>query len=154
MRLLHLIRQELVPESTVADVAELLTSGLFSLATDTGGTVELSLPEAVQRHLREDLAEHEVWRIGRALSLSVSAQAQLGGQLPAVGALPDSPVELPAEIRSFGKRREGRWEMMGLLTEESVRAGADRQKPAAAPGVPRRLHRNGNGLRTTGRISF
>ncbi|MEU9287374.1 TIR-like protein FxsC [Streptomyces sp. NPDC048275] len=138
MRLLHLIRQELVPESTVADVAELLTSGLFSLATDTGGTVELSLPEAVQRHLREDLAEHEVWRIGRALSRSVSAQANWGGQLPAVAHDPDSPVELPAEIRSFGQASRRTLEMMGLLTEESVRAGADRQKPAAVvvPALP------------------
>ncbi|MER5459757.1 NaeI family type II restriction endonuclease [Streptomyces sp. NPDC002668] len=135
MRLLHLIRQELVPEATTADVAELLTSGLFSLGTDLGGTVELALPEEVQRRLRRELAEHDVWRINRALSRHVSSQGDGGGQLPSVAHDPDGGTELPAELQPFGQASRRTLELLGLPAEvrEPRRAGSGRPMPTQLP---------------------
>jgi tetratricopeptide (TPR) repeat protein len=135
MRLLHLIRQELVPEATTADVAELLTSGLFPLGTDTAGTVELALPEEVQQRLRRELAEHEVWRINRALSRHVSSQGAGVGQLPSVAHNPEGTSELPAELQPFGQASRRTLELLGLSAEvaEPRRAGSGRPVPAQLP---------------------
>ncbi|MFF3459193.1 NaeI family type II restriction endonuclease [Streptomyces sp. NPDC002730] len=135
MRLLHLIRQELVLEATTADVAELLTSGLFSLGTDTAGTVELALPEKVQRRLRRELAEHEVWRINRALSRHVSSRGAGAGQLPSVAHDPEGTSELPAELQPFGQASRRTLELLGLSSEgrEPRRAGSGRPVPTQLP---------------------
>ncbi|WP_257217344.1 TIR-like protein FxsC [Streptomyces sp. HG99] len=123
MRLLHLIRQELVPESEVADVAELLTSGLFSLDVDERGNVELSVPEGVQRRLRQDLAQYEVWRINRALSRHVPGRESRDDQLLAVAHDPDGRVDLAAELQAFGQASRRTLELLGLSDAEDV-AGA------------------------------
>ncbi|WP_330302415.1 MULTISPECIES: TIR-like protein FxsC [unclassified Streptomyces] len=130
MRLLHLIRQELVPESTVADVAELLTSGLFSLDADELGTVELSLPETARRRLRQDLAEHDVWRIHRGLSRRMAARENRSGQLLAVAHDPDGGVGLPAELQEFGSASLRTLELLGLSAEGGAGSGRRRQEPA------------------------
>ncbi|MFK4226636.1 NaeI family type II restriction endonuclease [Streptomyces sp. NPDC019890] len=134
MRLLHLIRQELVPEATVADVAELLTSGLFALGSDAGGTVELALPDTVQQRLRRELAEHEVWRINRALSRHVSSRGNGGGQLPSVAYAPEGAAELPAERKPFAQASRRTLELLGLPVEE-----AERHEERAGRPVPAHL---------------
>ncbi|QZY19134.1 DUF2075 domain-containing protein [Streptomyces decoyicus] len=135
MRLLRLIRQELVPEATTADVAELLTSGLFSLGTDAGGTVELDLAEAVQGRLRHELAEHELWRINRAISRHVSSRGDGGGQLPSVAYAPESTAELLAERQAFGQASRRTLELLGLAANEA----STLQPAEAGRGVPAQL---------------
>ncbi|WTE73775.1 TIR-like protein FxsC [Streptomyces sp. NBC_01615] len=135
MRLLHLIRQELVPESTVADVAELLTSGLFSLDADERGTVELSLPETARRRLRQDLAEHDVWRINRGLSRRMAARENRSGQLLAVAHDPDGGGSLPAELQEFGSASLRTLELLGLSAEGGAGSGRRRQEPAKSRSV-------------------
>ncbi|WP_306819988.1 TIR-like protein FxsC [Streptomyces sp. DSM 40750] len=119
-RLLHVIRQELVPEATAADAAELLTSGLFTLTTAENGVVELSLPETVQRTLRRELAEHEVWRVNRALSRHMASQHSWGGQLPAVVPSHRGRTELRAAVEAFGQLSEQTLELLGLPTRAST----------------------------------
>ncbi|GGN48137.1 hypothetical protein GCM10011579_000500 [Streptomyces albiflavescens] len=129
MRLLHLIRQELVPESEVADVAELLTSGLIALDVDELGKVELSLSEAVQRRLRQDLAEYEVWQINRALSRHVSAGENHRGQLPTVAHHPEARVDVAAELQAFGQASRRTLELLGLSAEDVVGVGEGAWRP-------------------------
>ncbi|MFJ2650003.1 NaeI family type II restriction endonuclease [Streptomyces sp. NPDC087420] len=124
LRLLQIVRRELVPEATTADVAELLTSGLFLLDGGVGagaaveggadGPVELSLPAAVQERLRKELAEHEVWRINRAISRHVSSQGDGRGQLPAVAHNPMGGTELTAGRGPFGQASARTLELLGL----------------------------------------
>ncbi|MET9480269.1 NaeI family type II restriction endonuclease [Streptomyces sp. NPDC006638] len=124
LRLLQIIRRELVPEATTADVAELLTSGLFVLEGGAGagaaagmgaeGSVELSLPSAVQERLRKELAEHEVWRINRAISRHVSSQGDGRGQLPVVAHNPRGGTELAAGRGPFGQASARTLELLGL----------------------------------------
>ncbi|NED83719.1 hypothetical protein G3I76_26935 [Streptomyces sp. SID11233] len=124
--LLHLISQELVPEAATADLAELLTSSLFTLETRIGGAVELVVPPQVQPLLRQHLAERDVWRLQRALSRFVAARGGGRGGLPAVAA--DGPdggrgplgvAELPAELRPFAQASVRTLELLGLAAPPS-----------------------------------
>ncbi|MFD4523527.1 TIR-like protein FxsC [Streptomyces sp. NPDC058470] len=135
MRMLHFIRQELVPEAVVADVAELLTSGVFGLGVDARGRVELSLSESVQRRLRQNLAQHEVWRISRVLSRHVSSQGNWGGRLTAVAHDPDSRVDLAAELQAFAEASRRTLELLGLSAESAAAADSQRPKGLKAPTV-------------------
>ncbi|WP_371580598.1 TIR-like protein FxsC [Streptomyces sp. NBC_01314] len=132
-RLLHLIRQELVPEATVADVAELLTSGLFALSHDDNGVVVMSPPDVIQRRLQRELAEHEVWRINRALSRHVASMDSWGGRLPAVVSSSGGRVELPAAGQAFGQLSGRTLELLGLPIGGPAVPGSG----GGAEGVPR-----------------
>ncbi|MFF8532321.1 TIR-like protein FxsC [Streptomyces sp. SAS_267] len=152
IRLLHLIRQELVPEAEVADVSELLTSGLFPVRTDRGGTVELLVPRAAQERLRKELTENEVWRINRALSRHMASHQGWSGPLPAVVHDPRGPVELPAGLRSFAEASRRTLELLGLPEGSAPRARADVQEtePARRPPPPARSTTS----RTTARTPY
>ncbi|WP_369241363.1 TIR-like protein FxsC [Streptomyces sp. R21] len=114
MRLVHLVREQLVPEAMTAELAELLISGLFRLHTAEDGTVELSLPQDVQLRLRKELAEHEVWRLYRVLSDYLSSQVGGGRDLLAV-VRGEQGRELPAELRPFAEASQRTLELLGLL---------------------------------------
>ncbi|MFD8321624.1 SAV_2336 N-terminal domain-related protein [Kitasatospora purpeofusca] len=112
--LLHTIREELVPQATTADLAEVLTSGVFTLETDADGAVQVTVPPQAQARLREDLTEHEVWRLNRVLSRSASARSGGQGRLPAVVQHPDGRREVPAAAVPFGQALERTRELLGL----------------------------------------
>ncbi|MDX3640649.1 TIR-like protein FxsC [Streptomyces sp. MB09-02B] len=141
-RLLHLIRQELVPEATVSDIAELLTSGLFALSPGDDGVVEMSPPETVQRRLQGELAEHEVWRINRALSRHVASQDSWGGRLPAVVPNSDGRTEHLAAAQPFGQLSGRTLELLGLPTGDPAVPDAgsepeERERPIPPHPLPR-----------------
>ncbi|MYV52050.1 NaeI family type II restriction endonuclease [Streptomyces sp. SID3212] len=158
LRLLQIIRRELVPEATTADVAELLTSGLLVLDGGAGaeavggaeGSVELSLPSAVQERLRKELAEHEVWRINRAISRHVSSQGDGLGQLPAVAHNPAGGTELAAGRGPFGQASERTLELLGLSSAGtgavSPTVGVRKKDEVRDAGRPRQLPRQGDAL--------
>ncbi|MFG2911091.1 SAV_2336 N-terminal domain-related protein [Kitasatospora sp. NPDC048286] len=112
--LLHTIRRELLPRATTADLAEVLTSGVFTLETDPGGAVQVVVPPQAQTRLRQELTEHEVWRLNRALSRSVSSQGAGRGRLPAVVRHPEGQQEFPAASVPFGQALERTRELLGL----------------------------------------
>ncbi|MFJ4814502.1 TIR-like protein FxsC [Streptomyces sp. NPDC088801] len=112
--LLHLIRQELVPEAGVADMAELLVSGLFPVSADDGGAVALRVPEEVRDQLLDKVTEHQIWRLNRALSRHLSSRPGGSGQLTAVVPGPAGGMEVPAELRSFAQASQRTLELLGL----------------------------------------
>ncbi|WP_367320208.1 TIR-like protein FxsC [Streptomyces sp. HUAS ZL42] len=109
MGLLHLIRQELVPRATVADVAELLTSGLFAIDAAGDGPVELVVPDDVRSRLERELTVYEVRRMDRALE-----RAERPGRLPAVAYDPQGSAQHPAGERAFAHARRRTLELLGL----------------------------------------
>ncbi|MEU2422292.1 TIR-like protein FxsC [Streptomyces sp. NPDC007851] len=122
IRLLHLIRQELVPEAATADVAEVLVSGLFSLGTGHDGTTELSLSEPVRRQLQQNLAQHEMWRIAEALNRHVAALEGSSRQIPSMAHDPAATTGIQAEIQAFAQASRHTLEMLGLVTREDSAA--------------------------------
>ncbi|WP_406435779.1 TIR-like protein FxsC [Streptomyces sp. NBC_00631] len=122
IRLLHLIRQELVPEASTADVAEVLVSGLFSLGTGHDGTTELSLSEPVRRQLQQYLAQHEMWRITEALNRHVAALEGRSRQIPSMAHDPAATTGIQAEIQAFAQASRHTLEMLGLVRQEDTAA--------------------------------
>ncbi|MER5530172.1 TIR-like protein FxsC [Streptomyces sp. NPDC002677] len=113
MGLLHLLREELVPHATLADVAELLTSGLFAIDAERDGPVELVVPEDVRVRLERELTVHELRRMDRALE-----RADRVGRLPAVAYEPRGGGQYPAGERAFAHARRRTLELLGLPADD------------------------------------
>ncbi|MEU5677025.1 Z1 domain-containing protein [Streptomyces rochei] len=145
LALVHLIRQELVPEATTADVAEVLTSGLFPLDNSPDGSVTLVPSPAARTRLGQDLAQYDVWRLNRALSRRIPAQSDARGRLPAVVRGAYGTREFLAESRPFGHALERTLELLGLAApdpnvaeeqdDEAATADADTAALPQEPGT-------------------
>ncbi|MCQ0002943.1 NB-ARC domain-containing protein [Streptomyces sudanensis] len=138
LRLLHVIRRELVPDATTADVAEAVTSGLFELEQPAGGSgpLELVLPEEARAVLRERLPAHEAWRVHRALDRHV---ASLGDGRPgprSVAHDASGPLELPAEREAFARASRRTLELLGLAAPGEGTAAPGRAAPEGGAGEP------------------
>lgn len=116
--MLHLVRQELVPEATAAETAEVLTSGLFEVRTEEDGAVELSLGPEARDVLQEELAAPEAWRIHRALGRHVADGRARGAHLAAVAGDPFAATELPAGLKPFAEASLRVLALLGLAGEE------------------------------------
>ncbi len=100
---LQLIRQELVPEATVADIAELITSDIVSLQPQDHGTFVVTFHSNAEEELKRLLPQHEAWRLGGMLERYVSVRARGTLSVAAVLHNPDALQHLPAEVRPFGQ---------------------------------------------------
>ncbi|MEU2185121.1 hypothetical protein, partial [Streptomyces thermolilacinus] len=122
LRLLHVIRRELVPDATTADVAEAVTSGLFELgesADGDDGSLELVLPEDVRAVLRKRLPAHEAWRVHQALDRHVSSRGDGRPTLRSVAHDASGPRELPAGQEAFARASRQTLELLGLSVPAS-----------------------------------
>lgn len=82
--LLRVLCQELVPEATVADLAEVISSGLFASDTDAFGNVFFRAPQEVRTRLEQELSEYDALRLGQALSRHLAAGHDGQGRIPMV----------------------------------------------------------------------
>ena len=80
--LLHLIRDELVPEATASDEAEVVVSGLFTVSSDPSGRATLRFREDARTGIKNMLSAHDAWLMHDALSRRVARQAAVAGGLP------------------------------------------------------------------------
>ncbi|MFG3464983.1 SAV_2336 N-terminal domain-related protein [Streptomyces sp. NPDC047853] len=99
---LQLIQHELVPEATVADIAELITSDIVSLHPQEGGIFVVTFRGGAEEELKQLLSQHEAWRLCVVLEEYVGARVQGAGSVPAVLHNPNALELLPAEVRPFG----------------------------------------------------
>ncbi|MFJ3160327.1 NaeI family type II restriction endonuclease [Streptomyces kanasensis] len=127
--LLHVIRRELVPEATTGDVAEVVTSGLFTLEEPAGdaGPLTLVLPDGARTVLRERLPAHEVWRVHQALDRYVASGGGGPARLPSVARDASGPRELPAGHEAFAHASRQTLELLGLAvpTRREPEPGGD-----------------------------
>ncbi|GGQ19711.1 NaeI family type II restriction endonuclease [Streptomyces roseolilacinus] len=147
LRLLHVIRRELVPDATTADVAEAVTSGLFELEEPAGdfGPLELVLPEEARAVLRERLPAHEAWRVHQALDRYVASRGDGRPGLRSVAYDASGPRELPAEQEAFARASRQTLELLGLAVPgeeapapdgDGEEDGATRTEPGASAAFP------------------
>ncbi|MFF5970691.1 NaeI family type II restriction endonuclease [Streptomyces sp. NPDC012769] len=135
LRLLNLVREKLVPEAVVADVAEVVTSGVFEVVErdDPGsgpgaGAVELVLPPDAQEVLREHLPAHEVWALHQALDHHIASRGTGRTRLPSVAHDGEGPRDLAAEKEAFARASRRTLELLGLAEPRPE------DEPDAAPG--------------------
>ncbi len=135
LAVLHLVREALVPDAATADVAELVTSGLFEI-TGEGDSIELSLIGAAQEALRERLTKDDVWRMGDALDRHIAKRLS-GRELTSVVSDPSASGELHAEIYPFARASRQTLDLLGVQTPEQVVAPErTHDEPRLAP-LPR-----------------
>ncbi|SOD90340.1 SAV_2336 N-terminal domain-related protein [Streptomyces sp. Ag109_G2-15] len=101
--LLHVLRDQAVPDARYADLAELLTSGLFTVRRAPDGDPVLVFHTAAREYLRGYLTTHDVWQIERAFSRHVAAHPYAPQGIGAVLHDPAVVRELPAAVRPFAK---------------------------------------------------
>ncbi|WMX43958.1 NaeI family type II restriction endonuclease [Streptomyces roseicoloratus] len=133
LRLLHLVRARLVPDATVADVAEAVTSGVFGITEDGGGTVELTLPPEAREVLREHLPAHEVWALHQALDDHIADRGAGRARLPSVAYDGQGPRTLAAEQEAFARASRRTLELLGLAEPETAPDPQPADDPDAAP---------------------
>ncbi|MGW7304745.1 NaeI family type II restriction endonuclease [Streptomyces sp. NPDC054835] len=129
LRLIHVLREQLVPEAGVADVAELVTSGLFDLEENAAGGIELVLPPEAQAVLRAELPAHELWAVHQELDRYVATRDAGPGRLPSVAHDGDGPHDWAAEKEAFARASRRTLELLGFA-EPSRPDGPD---PSSAP---------------------
>ncbi|MEI5102653.1 SAV_2336 N-terminal domain-related protein [Streptomyces sp. PmtG] len=121
--LIQLIRQEVVPEATASDVAELLMSQVLDISAAPGAPQVISFRERARAPLARTAGRHDAWLVLDALSRHIAERVRLPGQgLNAIAAL--DAEELPEALRPFAYATD---ELVAAL-----RVGAPRDR--AAPG--------------------
>ncbi|MGV9320136.1 SAV_2336 N-terminal domain-related protein [Streptomyces sp. NPDC003660] len=102
--LLHVLRDQAVPEARYADLAELLTSGLFAVRRDPGGDPVLALRAEAREHLGTHLTTHDEWLAKAALSRHAAAHPYAPQGITAVLHDAKAGTEIPAEPRTFAEK--------------------------------------------------
>jgi serine phosphatase RsbU (regulator of sigma subunit) len=110
----QLIRHELVPQATVADLAELITSGIVSLHPQENGTFVLTFRGGAEQELQRLLPQHEAWQLCGMLEKHLSARVHGTGSVPAVLHHPAALQHLPAEARPFGQAAHSVMQALGV----------------------------------------
>lgn len=119
LRMLDLLRDRLVPEATVSDMAEIIAGGAAIAERDAGGTVLRVRPELREQFLRE-LSAPEAWRVHEILTDYVATHGGVPDDL--VYAVPDPSGEatVPAELRPFVEASRSTLRLLGILPPTSV----------------------------------
>ncbi|MEU7015960.1 NaeI family type II restriction endonuclease [Streptomyces sp. NPDC046385] len=129
LRLIHVLREQLVPEAGVADVAELVTSGLFELEENATGGIELVLPADARTVLGAELPAHELWAVHQELDRYVATRDAGPGRLPSVAHDGDGPHDWAAEKEAFARASRRTLELLGFA-EPSRPDGPDPSDPS------------------------
>ncbi|MGW5354173.1 SAV_2336 N-terminal domain-related protein [Streptomyces sp. NPDC004031] len=125
--LIQLIRQEVIPEATTSDIAELLMSGVLEIRTSEQDTQLVTFREQARAPLSKIAGRHDAWQVLDALSRYIAERTRLPGRgLNALAALDTD--ELPESLRPFAYASA---EVMAAL-----RAGAERTRWLPADGGP------------------
>ena len=103
--LLHLIRQELVPDATIGDIAELILGGLLVAAPNPAGRPTLHFREGMQAALQQLLTEDDAWQVYEALSRYVTDHAGQPTDFAAAVYDPEGNVTFPLACSRSLKRR-------------------------------------------------
>ncbi|WP_371494614.1 SAV_2336 family protein [Kitasatospora sp. NBC_00374] len=124
--LLHLIRQTLVPEGNVGDVAEFLNSKLLVTEEDER-EICFSFHHEARRQLASRLIRNDVWRINAALSRYVASHASTASTFEAA-LCDDSIPELPEDLQPFARAS---MDTLRLLGVDTARPRVEADIPAA-----------------------
>ena len=116
--LLRLIRDELVPEATASDEAEVILSGLFTVSSAQSGTASLQFREGTRSELKEMLSAHDAWLLHDALSRRIARQAATGMSFPAVAQDSHGDLALPSDAESFAEASIETLRLLGVVTDD------------------------------------
>ncbi|WP_329539536.1 SAV_2336 N-terminal domain-related protein [Streptomyces sp. NBC_01358] len=99
--LLHVLRDQAVPEAAYADLAEVLTSGLFAVRRVPDGDPVLALHASARTYLRTHLTTHDAWQARAAFGRHAAARPYAPQGIAAVLHDVWATTELPVEESSL-----------------------------------------------------
>lgn len=105
--LLHVLREQAVPEARFSDLAEVLTAGLLKVRRDVGDEPVLLFHPEAREYLRSHLTTHDVWQVERAFSHHVATHPYAPQGIAAVLHDAAAAAELPAQLRPFARAVTG-----------------------------------------------
>lgn len=123
--LVHLIRQQILPEAGVGDLAELLTSPVVTVQAHEDGPPVILFDDATRKRLASRLSRRDAWRTYEALSRHIAARGP-GGAEDVQATATFEPDEVPPALYPFARASN---ELLTLLRE----GGSAR--PAPLPGI-------------------
>ncbi|MFD3958135.1 SAV_2336 N-terminal domain-related protein [Streptomyces bacillaris] len=101
--LLHVLHKEVVPEASPADLAEVLTSGLFTVRREADSDPVLVFHPAARQYLRTHLTTHDEWRTRAAFGRHAAAHPNAPQGIAAVLHSAWAETELPAQEEPFAE---------------------------------------------------
>ncbi|MFJ9761073.1 SAV_2336 N-terminal domain-related protein [Streptomyces sp. NPDC101149] len=139
--LMHLIRQQLLPEAGVGELAELLTSPVVHTRTFEDGPPVVAFDPTSRERLAGHLSRRDAWLTHDALSRHIAARSP-GGVQDIQAMTASDPESVPRELRPFARASR---ELLALLREgepvQGVPLPRSSEGPVAAraPGLPQGL---------------
>ncbi|MET9093355.1 SAV_2336 N-terminal domain-related protein [Streptomyces cyaneofuscatus] len=101
--LLHVLHNEVVPEASPSDLAEVLTSGLFTVRRDADRDPVLVFHPAARQYLRTHLKTHDEWHTRAAFGRHAAAHPNAPDGIAAVLHNPWAETEHPAQEHPFAE---------------------------------------------------
>ncbi|MEU3937221.1 SAV_2336 N-terminal domain-related protein [Streptomyces sp. NPDC029044] len=131
--LMHLIRQQLLPEASVGDLAEVLTSPFVTVQPYEDGPPVIVFDDATRERLTSLLSRRDAWRTYDALSRHIAARAP-GGAQDVQATATFEPERMPPALYPFARASN---ELLALLRAGAQRVPAPaRERPALPAPVP------------------
>ncbi|MGW5767139.1 SAV_2336 N-terminal domain-related protein [Streptomyces tendae] len=133
--LLHVLRDQAVPEAQLTDLAELLTSGLLTVTPTPGHDPVLVLRPAARDRLRTHLTTHDAWQALRAFSRHLAAHSHAPHGIAAVLHSPHATAELPAQLQPFAHAATATLRLLGIAVPAAGTLAETTGSPNAAPAA-------------------
>ncbi|GJF33465.1 hypothetical protein KNE206_61650 [Kitasatospora sp. NE20-6] len=132
--LIHLLRQVLLPEATLCDVAELLHGPLLVTEGTTAGKAGFTFRDEARARLASRLSRSDAWRTQELVGRYVAAHAGSGRNFEAALSDAQSIAELPSDLQPFAQASADILHLLGAGTRRTVEPvpAAGRGEPAAA----------------------
>ncbi|MFD9334430.1 TIR-like protein FxsC [Streptomyces sp. NPDC060028] len=131
--LLHLVRQELVPEASAANMAEVVVGGLVSVEEGPGqGGPVLSFRDGVRERLAPRLGARDAVRTRAAVSRFIAAHTAAPSRFPALVPDAEGDAEIASGGAPFAEASPQTLRALGVVSEERVprpEAGSGGNRP-------------------------
>jgi hypothetical protein len=134
LQMLELLRDQLVPDATTSDMAEIIASGVATASREAGHTVLHFRPE-LRQELQRMLSAPEAWRMHEVLTDYVTTHAGTSGDLRL--AIPSSTgtATLPAHLQPFADASHSTLRILGIIPRPA--ASTDHELTNLLSGVRR-----------------
>jgi superfamily II DNA or RNA helicase len=129
---LDVLRERLVPEAAVADIAEFLTAGLLTAARQEDAELVYRFHPAAAGHLRGLLSRDQAWDAHVVLTDHLAAHPQAPRGILAALHSPESREHLPAGLRPLAQAAAATARLLGLEPAEPAEPTPARYVPSSA----------------------
>ncbi|MCZ4602651.1 SAV_2336 N-terminal domain-related protein [Streptomyces sp. Lzd4kr] len=131
--LMHLIRQQLLPEAGVGDLAELLMSPFVTIQSAEDRPPVIHFDDATRELLASRLSRRDAWRTYDALSRHIAARAP-GGAQDVQATATFEPDLVPPALYPFARASDA---LLAMLREgERIASVPERSRPALPSADP------------------